>query len=88
MENFWPPRFFDVSPPNTQTRRATPAPEVVGNSGDSSEPHLHFHAMNKADPNEADGIPAVFANWKAQAYGRTPVVREMGILPRGEFVLP
>ena len=60
----------------------------VGNSGDSLEPHLHFHAMNNVDVMQADGVPAVFAKWKAQAYGREPVVREMGILPRGEFVQP
>jgi hypothetical protein len=60
----------------------------VGNSGDSPEPHLHFHVMNNADPAMADGIPLVFENWKAQAYGRYPVARQLGILPRGEFVQP
>ena len=43
--------------------------------------------MNRPNPDEADGIPAVFTNWKAQAYGLFPVVRE-GPLPRGEFVEP
>ena len=60
----------------------------VGNSGDSSEPHLHFHVMTNADPAQADGIPLVFENWKAQSYSRFPVVRQMGVLPRGEFVQP
>lgn len=60
----------------------------VGNSGDSSEPHLHFHVMNSADPSQADGIPVVFESWKAQAYSRLPVARQLGILPRGEFVQP
>jgi murein DD-endopeptidase MepM/ murein hydrolase activator NlpD len=60
----------------------------VGNSGDSLEPHLHFHVMNNADPAEGDGIPVVFENWKAQSYGRSPVARQEGILPRGEFVQP
>src|SRR5262245_30668808 len=60
----------------------------VGNSGDSSEPHLHFHVMNNADPSVADGIPVVFESWKAQAYSRLPVARQSGILPRGEFVQP
>ena len=60
----------------------------VGNSGDSSEPHLHFHVMNSADPSVADGIPVVFESWKAQAYSRLPVARQSGILPRGEFVQP
>jgi murein DD-endopeptidase MepM/ murein hydrolase activator NlpD len=60
----------------------------VGNSGDSAEPHLHFHVMNNADPAQADGIPVVFESWKAQAYSRFPVARQPGILPRGEFVQP
>ncbi|HLH31271.1 MAG TPA: peptidoglycan DD-metalloendopeptidase family protein [Terriglobia bacterium] len=60
----------------------------VGNSGDSPEPHLHFHIMNNADPAQGDGIPVVFDNWKAQAYGRFPIARQFGILPRGEFVQP
>src|SRR5262245_45009942 len=29
----------------------------VGNSGDSVEPHLHFHVMNNPDPMQGDGIP-------------------------------
>ncbi|PYS42328.1 MAG: hypothetical protein DMG14_04330 [Acidobacteria bacterium] len=60
----------------------------VGNSGDSAEPHLHFHIMNNADPAQADGIPVVFESWKAQSYSRFPVARQLGILPRGEFVQP
>ncbi len=60
----------------------------VGNSGDSAEPHLHFHVMTAADPSQADGIPVVFENWKAQAYGRLPVERQQGIIPKGEFVQP
>jgi hypothetical protein len=60
----------------------------VGNSGDSLEPHLHFHVMNNADPAQADGVPTVFENWKSQSYSRAPVARQSGILPRGEFVQP
>jgi murein DD-endopeptidase MepM/ murein hydrolase activator NlpD len=60
----------------------------VGNSGDSVEPHLHFHVMDKPDPAEADGVPAVFDNWKAQSYSRLPSQRSQGILPKGEFVQP
>ena len=60
----------------------------VGNSGDSPEPHLHFHVMNNVDPGVGDGVPVVFENWKAQSYSRFPAVRQMGIVPRGEFVQP
>lgn len=60
----------------------------VGNSGDSPEPHLHFHVMTGPDPTDADGIPIVFENWKAQAYSAFPVERQQGVLPKGEFVQP
>jgi hypothetical protein len=60
----------------------------VGNSGDSAEPHLHFHVMNGKDPEQAEGIPVVFENWKAQAYSRFPIERQQGVIPRGEFVQP
>jgi hypothetical protein len=60
----------------------------VGNSGDSPEPHLHFHVMSAADPGQGNGIPLVFENWKAQSYSRTPVQRRQGIIPKGEFVQP
>lgn len=60
----------------------------AGNSGDSTEPGIHFHVMNNPDPNMADGIPAVFANWKAQSFSEFPENRELGVLPKGEFVQP
>jgi hypothetical protein len=60
----------------------------VGNSGDSWEPHLHFHVMNNADPAQADGVPVIFSSWKAQSYSRVPDARQEGVLPRGEFVQP
>lgn len=70
-----------------RVRAGDPIAEV-GNSGDSFEPHLHFHVMNNPDPAQADGIPLVFENWKAQSYGRVPVLRQQGIIPKGEFVQP
>jgi len=60
----------------------------VGNSGDSPEPHLHFHVMTDADAASGNGVPVVFENWKTQAYERFPVTRPLGVLPRGEFVQP
>ncbi len=60
----------------------------VGNSGDSPEPHLHFQVMNNPDAAQADGIPLVFENWKAQAFSRFPIARRQGILPHGEFIQP
>ena len=60
----------------------------VGNSGESTEPSLHFHVMNNPDPSMGDGIPAVFESWKGQAFSATPTSREPGLLPKGEFVQP
>ena len=60
----------------------------VGNSGDSGEPHLHFHAMSGRDPGDSPGVPVLFENWITQAYGRNAVVRRLGTIPRGDFVSP
>jgi hypothetical protein len=60
----------------------------VGNSGDSREPHLHFHVMSGDNVDEADALPVVFENWKGQAHTRMPLAKEPGVLPRGEFVEP
>lgn len=68
--------------------RAGDALGEVGNSGDSPEPHLHFHLMNNASVDEADGLPAAFLNWKPKAYAPGAPARQSGILPRGEFVEP
>lgn len=37
----------------------------AGNSGNSSEPHLHYHLQNSADPFDGDGLPAQFLNYYA-----------------------
>ena len=58
----------------------------VGNSGDSVEPHLHFHAMGGPDPGLGPGIPVLFESWISSAYGRQSSVRQLATIPRGEFV--
>jgi len=60
----------------------------VGNSGESTEPGLHFHVMNGPDVNMSDGIPAEFTDWKSQSFSAFPENRQPGLLPRGEFVQP
>ena len=36
----------------------------VGNSGNSSEPHLHFHVVDKPAPVVAEGVPFAFEEFK------------------------
>lgn len=43
-----------------------------GNSGNSSEPHMHFHLQNGATPFDADGLPAAFVDYVADG---KPVAR-------------
>ncbi|WP_106792175.1 M23 family metallopeptidase [Aquimarina sp. Aq78] len=37
----------------------------AGNSGNSSEPHLHYHLQTTADPFDGDGLPAQFLDYYA-----------------------
>lgn len=43
-----------------------------GNSGNTSEPHLHFHLQNGPTPLQGDGLPAQFVNYVADG---KPVAR-------------
>ena len=36
---------------------------LCGNSGNSSEPHLHYHLQNSPRLFDADGLPAQFVNY-------------------------
>jgi len=38
---------------------------LCGNSGNSDQPHLHYHLANAADLVQADGLPAQFQNYIA-----------------------
>ncbi len=55
----------------------------TGNSGMSSEPHIHFQVMDKADWKQANGYPAEFQNF--QLGDR---VIERGEPRRGDFLSP
>lgn len=36
---------------------------ALGNTGNTSAPHLHFHVMSAPDPLRANGLPFVFENF-------------------------
>jgi Peptidase family M23 len=40
----------------------------IGNSGNSDEPHLHFHVMISLHPMASDGLPFLLTKWTRQEY--------------------
>jgi murein DD-endopeptidase MepM/ murein hydrolase activator NlpD len=37
---------------------------LLGNTGNSDAPHLHFHVMSTPDPLRSDGLPFVFSSFR------------------------
>jgi hypothetical protein len=64
---------------------------LVGNSGNSTEPHLHFHIAREFDPAQystldADGLPYVLESFLVQA-NRPLLGERQAELPAGEAVI-
>ena len=60
-----------------------------GNSGNSTEPHLHVQVMDDADQSVARGVPMSFRHFRERARGaRHPVIRRTGIPGEGAVVEP
>ncbi|WP_431902586.1 M23 family metallopeptidase [Nonomuraea sp. bgisy101] len=60
-----------------------------GNSGNSTQPHLHIQIMDSADPFTARGLPMAFQEYRAwRRPGVTPDVVERGIPNESEVVEP
>lgn len=67
----------------------------VGNSGNSTEPHLHFHLSDAPSPLGSEGLPYLMENFtvvgrcKAAFFGCAPVAHETrrGEMPSGVMVI-
>lgn len=60
---------------------------ACGNSGNSTEPHVHVQVMDRADPMAARGVPIAFTRFREQHRGRDQVV-ESGLPAEGSIIEP
>jgi hypothetical protein len=58
----------------------------VGNSGESTEPHLHFHLADGASLESSNGIPITFEGWKEDAFSIIAAPVERGTVLSREII--
>ncbi len=60
-----------------------------GNSGNSTAPHLHMQAMDRADPTSASGLPLLFRRFREWQRGANGFVdRQLGVPAEGSIIEP
>ncbi len=60
-----------------------------GNSGNSTQPHVHVQVMDSADPSVARGVPMAFRDFRERRRGANEFrVRESGLPAEGALVEP
>jgi murein DD-endopeptidase MepM/ murein hydrolase activator NlpD len=59
---------------------------LVGNSGNSDEPHLHFHVMDRGSPLESEGVPFLFDSYESRNKGKNWEKRERALPLENEIV--
>ncbi|WP_407344263.1 M23 family metallopeptidase [Pengzhenrongella phosphoraccumulans] len=60
---------------------------ACGNSGNSTEPHVHLQVMDAADPMAARGVPMAFARFREHHRGTNRIV-ESGLPAEGAIIEP
>jgi hypothetical protein len=62
---------------------------TCGNSGNSTQPHVHIQVMDAAEPFTARGLPMAFEHYRVwPRRGETPVLVDRGIPQESEVVEP
>jgi hypothetical protein len=62
---------------------------ACGNSGNSTQPHVHIQVMDAADPSTARGLPMAFENYRVVPRRRgSPVTVGLGIPDESDVVEP
>lgn len=60
-----------------------------GNSGNSTEPHVHMQVMDRPDPTTARGVPMVFGPFREWRRGHSgTVVHQSGMPAEGSIIEP